>query len=353
MWWNRPMVLGRQALVGTISCSLVLAGCAGSAALRQKYSVAGDSCEAYREPIYKSQDEFNQQIVESAVIGTLIGVTAGLLLGGNNRGTAALIGGAAGLAAGLGAGYLQAKSSQAKSREELISSINADITRDNGRLDTLGSSLRQLNDCRDQQLNTLLADLQAGRLDKPAARTRLAAVRAAIKNDNALIQEIFGKVDERGTAYVEASAQSRDVEEAMVLGPAKDYQPTLTASRSGYVALQNANVRAAPSTDSTVLGVLQGGEAVAGAKRVQGTDWYSVRYEGRDGYVYRSLIGAPENPSDIQSATRQEVVKASLPADAPPVQRYVTEQAEIKAQQQADQKFLEQKADTIDVLLAV
>ncbi len=374
---KRTAKLGTRVVAGLVGVSLVLTGCVTATGLRNKYTVAGDVCQAYREPIFQSQEHFNEKIVESAVVGALIGAGAGLLFGGKKRGEAAVIGGLAGLTAGLGAGYLRAKAARAKSRQELIGSINSDITRDNYRMTALGKSLRQLNDCRQDQLDRLADDLQAGLIDKATGKTKLEAIRTAIRNDNSLVQEIFGKVDERGTAYVDASAVARDVNKDTMLGAAGRYEPTLwtpppaqtesqpkteTADTGLFVALKNSNVRRAPSVRSDVLGLIPKGKTVTViADGSQPADWYRVRFSGKDGFVYRTLLKGPEvavqaeeQPTKPDAPTRRpKVTEADLPTNAPPVQHYVTKQAELKAQQESDFAFLEEKAETIDVLLAV
>ena len=58
-----------------------------------------------------------------------------------------------------------------------------------------------------------------------------------------------------------------------------------------YVAVRNANVRAAPTTDSERLTTLGKGTNVTITGKVKGIDWYRIEREGGgEGYVFASLV---------------------------------------------------------------
>jgi uncharacterized caspase-like protein/uncharacterized protein YgiM (DUF1202 family) len=58
-----------------------------------------------------------------------------------------------------------------------------------------------------------------------------------------------------------------------------------------YVALKNSNVRVEPTTDSSVLDVLNRGTAVKVTGKIKGRDWYQIELPGRaPGYVHASLL---------------------------------------------------------------
>ncbi len=57
-----------------------------------------------------------------------------------------------------------------------------------------------------------------------------------------------------------------------------------------YVALQSANLRAAPSTDAKVLSKLKSDEIVSVTGKVKGKDWLHVKYGDATGYVSAKLL---------------------------------------------------------------
>lgn len=84
------------------------------------------------------------------------------------------------------------------------------------------------------------------------------------------------------------------------------------------VALRNANVRSAPSTNANKLETLTTGTEVTVTGKVEGTNWYRISRKGRtEGYVYAPLIGEPkpvtESPMDV---TMWAMIKdSSSPSD--------------------------------------
>ena len=347
-------------LVVVLSAGLVLSGCAGSSALRSKYAVAGDVCEAKREPIYTLQDEFAEKVWQTALIGGLFGAGLGLILGGDVEG--AILGGIVGAASGAAAGYLRAKASQVETREDLVASIDSDINADSERLQGLNVALRNLNDCRESQLDALKADIEGGRIDKADAGIRLEEIRTAMSNDNAIINEVLGEADERQVIYVEAQATAQEVEQEAVLGDeVKDYEPRFTdvslQAEPAMVARTNSNVRVQPTTDAEIIGLLKAGESAEMAKAVEGSNWYRLSFNGRQGFVHGSLLekadlGAPFS-NDSLPQERPKVIDFEPSPQATPIDNYVLLKSDVEAQQAADQQYLEGKADTIDVLLQV
>ena len=75
-----------------------------------------------------------------------------------------------------------------------------------------------------------------------------------------------------------------------------------------YVALRNANVRAAPSTDSQKLTTLGAGTAVTVTGKVRGAEWYRIeRGGGGEGYVFASLLAEAPRATEAPSQAVQEV----------------------------------------------
>ena len=75
-----------------------------------------------------------------------------------------------------------------------------------------------------------------------------------------------------------------------------------------YVALRNANVRAAPSTDSQKLTTLGAGTPVTVTGKVRGAEWYRIeRGGGGEGYVFASLLAEAPRATEAPSQAVQEV----------------------------------------------
>ncbi len=99
-----------------------------------------------------------------------------------------------------------------------------------------------------------------------------------------------------------AALKSDETEVAAVVPPpdpppARPPAPEISISPldARLVALRNANVRSAPSTDGDKLDTLSSGTEVTVTGKVEGANWYRIAREGgSDGYVYAPLLGEPE-----------------------------------------------------------
>ncbi len=83
---------------------------------------------------------------------------------------------------------------------------------------------------------------------------------------------------------VAAAAATQPVE------PARDAF-TVVAMNDSMIALKNANVRAAPTTEAAKIGRLQKGEVLAATGKVEGRNWYRVALaDDGIGYVFGTLL---------------------------------------------------------------
>ena len=80
-----------------------------------------------------------------------------------------------------------------------------------------------------------------------------------------------------------------------------------------YVTARNANVRAAPTTDSEKLTTLGAGTTVTVTGKVKGADWFRVeRAAGGEGYVFATLL-TDRVEARVERVAPPQVVQAVLP----------------------------------------
>ena len=106
------------------------------------------------------------------------------------------------------------------------------------------------------------------------------------------------------------------VSAAVVAPPAGDFE--LDTMDQEYVALKNANVRAAPSTDSQKLATLPAGATVTVTGKVRDAEWVRVALPNGDvGYVWDRLLGTQEADTALASAPAAEPEAEPAPVREP------------------------------------
>lgn len=72
------------------------------------------------------------------------------------------------------------------------------------------------------------------------------------------------------------------------------------AQSDQYTALSNSNIRAEPTTQSTVIGGLRAGEQITVTGDAAGGSWYRVELaDGRTGYIFGRLLQPPPEAEDM------------------------------------------------------
>src|SRR5579864_3661396 len=251
---------------GVALAGLVLSGCGNGTfpintnalpfnSYESKYADKSDICYSARQPLIDSGNVF----AESMITGALVGGAAGAAVGAatsKNQGQGAVVGGVIGVAAGLTAGYLHAKQEQAKTRAELLASIDADASRDNRQLVTGSNAIANLTRCRQDQIAAVERNYRAKAITAPQARQQLQDIQTSVHADNALIGDVLGEAVDRSKVYVQARAESGGPIASSAATHAVAVQP------GQYVATVNANVRGTPSTSGKTVDTLRTGETV-------------------------------------------------------------------------------------------
>lgn len=237
----------RGSFSALLAASLTLTACAGGQQLRAEFveNDADDVCAANREGLVRSQEYFDETLVKGAVAGAIIGGVIGALTS-ENRARGALIGAGVGGLSGLAAGYLKAKADQAENRDQLRQSIYGDAAADGSRLSDLQRSITELNQCRARQIDEIRTAFQSRSITGDEARARSAVVRAAIGRDADLIGEILDDADERNVVYRQSVARVDNVDEDVVRGRAKTYEPRIVQRSRTSSGLPEVSSRSRP-----------------------------------------------------------------------------------------------------------
>lgn len=203
-----------------IAVCVTLAGCQTTqtrSSMEARYVDAADPCRPMRSRLIGTQDHFSANIGGGIAIGVIAGLVTGLQSGDRDKALKhAIIGGLSGAAAG----YLKGKLEQARSREELRGAINSDVRRDTQKVTEMGSILRNLNECRRNQVAAVKRDFDDGGVTAQETKAILQAVRTSVHGDNALIEEILGEVTERKGVYVASIGQVENRAEEAILADA-------------------------------------------------------------------------------------------------------------------------------------
>ena len=150
-----------------IAVCVTLAGCQTTqtrSSMEARHFDAADPCQPIRSRLIGTQDHFSANIGGGIAIGVITGIITGLQQSDDKSKALkrAIIGGLAGAAAG----YLKGKLEQAESREELRDAINSDVQRDTHKVTEMGSILRNLNECRQNQVAAVRRDFDDGSVNR-------------------------------------------------------------------------------------------------------------------------------------------------------------------------------------------
>lgn len=207
------------------------------AGLFTSYDPNQDSCASYRQPLESSKNHFAQSIIGEGLKGAAIAAagTAIIALVTDDQDLKRQIGRAAiaGALAGGAYGYIQAKEQQAKNKADMRRLIYKDARSDNKQLGQFGRSIRALNKCRSRQVAEVKKNFKARRIDKKTAKAQLKQIRAAIQDDNKLVNDVIGDVEKRNAIYVGSLAQVENLTEQKVKGKARNYKPRVVKKRKG------------------------------------------------------------------------------------------------------------------------
>jgi uncharacterized protein YgiM (DUF1202 family) len=318
---------------GVALAGLVLSGCGNGTfpintnvlpfnSYESKYADKSDVCYPARQPLIDSGNVFSESMITGALVGGAAGAAVGAATS-KNQGQGAVVGGMIGIAAGLTAGYLHAKQEQAKTRAELLASIDADASRDNRQLVTGSNAIANLTRCRQNQIAAVERNYRAKAITGAQARQQLQDIETSVHADNALIGDVLGEAVDRSKVYVQARTESggtiaSGATQAVVVQPGQ------------YVSTVNANVRGAPSTSGKTVDTLHTGETVSVVSDA-GNGWVSISHNGVTGFVASRLLVEPSSAAARQAQQRGGVAAAAPSATGAQVVTPTTASASTQA----------------------
>ncbi len=188
-----------------------------------------DLCAAYREPFERQIETYNTNITKWTLLGTGIGILAGVLA---RRKVETVIASAIlGALTGALIGYLYEKSQQAKSADQLVAAIRDDSSATTREIEELREGLEKLNGCRVRQIRSLGEQVAAGTIDRAAARTRLAEIQRWVADDSKLVADVTGLTQQQTTIYLGAYASVTEPGQLDAIAAEwKRYEPELQPS---------------------------------------------------------------------------------------------------------------------------
>lgn len=359
------MTARSMALMLSVSmAALQLQGCAGGIPGTSGFEVsASDVCRYQRQQLRSIEDYFSRALIEGAVGGALAGGLAGGLIGGDVKG--ALIGAAAGAALGAAANYYAARQKASSDRTVLVQTVYKDLSTENEQIDQTTAYFRGVRECRLNAANQIRNDLQAGRIGRELAQTRMVEQQQLFLQEIAYTESLGGKISERGDSFVYASnemikedpnaqriaQQRRAQEQAYYAPPPVPQQPDL------FYAQTPVRVHNSPAESSGQVGLIQRNERVDVVQLSTGPNgrWSRVRMaNGNEGFVRSELLGRQAAPAQV--AQPQQPRPQPRPQRPPPQDTagvvQLTESNQVKRQGLTDEvgqaKNLASTAFTLD-----
>jgi outer membrane lipoprotein SlyB len=185
------------------SALLLLGGCVTTQSGRIGADDGTDSCRPQLVALDSTGNFFAEDIIKGAVIGAVGGALIGGLASGSWRGAAA--GAAAGALVGGATGYFAAVQQQRRDQAGIFTQVKGDLSNENAQLDRTQAAFDNLTNCRFQQARTVRADLQAGRITRDQAQSRMAVIRSRYDRDVQLARSINGQITGRQEQFAEAA----------------------------------------------------------------------------------------------------------------------------------------------------
>jgi uncharacterized protein YgiM (DUF1202 family) len=336
---------GGTALAAIAIAGLCLNGCTGIAngitGLQSRYGDPKDGCHAYRQPLIDAGNQFSKSMVTAALGGAAAGAAVGAAADSKNRAQGAIFGLISGAVLAMAINYYSAKQRQAKTRAELVSSIDADAANDSSEMLTTNNAISGLTRCRQTQIASVEQQYRSHILTAEQAKQQLQQIKVSVDADNQLIKTVLGDSGNREQIYVKARADASGIQD-----PAAGYQqqgygqpssgqigfshppspppsynpppsphtappststaPPATGGDEGgsLVAAKAINVRGGPSTNNSVVDHLQAGEPVMVGSDA-GNGWVAVNHNGTQGYVLKSLLTQPGSVPPPTTGTAQ------------------------------------------------
>jgi len=174
----------------TASASFVimntLGGCATMSSSVQQSRIGKDDGTDACYPLLRTFDathaHWAERIVENTFAGAALGAATGFLVSGGSM-EGAKQGAIGGAVAGAASGAAQAQADQAAAKADVYSKISSQYDQELAQVDGSALAFKQLVDCRNAQLRTIVNDYKAKAIDGETAKARWKSVLALKARD--------------------------------------------------------------------------------------------------------------------------------------------------------------------------
>lgn len=207
--------------VTMLTALLVLTGCASiptGGDARPNIPVENDKCEQYRSPL-REVDEANRQAIQqyeraksAAMIAGGVATLMCLLKKHDNKEKClAFL-----FATGTAMIFLDKKQEiemkrQKETKENLAIALNNSSATFAKKLDPIGKTIKGLEQCRRDQINTVTTDYRAHRINKKTAQTQLGDIQRKREGDISLINPLLDQNHQMITTQIDTVAQINGV----------------------------------------------------------------------------------------------------------------------------------------------
>ena len=217
LFWS-PQVVVMLAVVAIVP---LVSGCApgtgGMPAAPILVVAPEDVCGKERGDFAKSKTYFTDQIVTGigtgAVLGTVLGGAAGLVLHVNPVKTAA-IGAGVGAAVGGISSYSQVMVEKHKDEAELARSVNDDLTKEGQEIDRTTATFARLRACRFQQATYIKTQVRRRAMDRTTAMQQLSFQKGWFDQELDLAKTYRISMEKRGEEFKDAANTIKDQAQA-------------------------------------------------------------------------------------------------------------------------------------------
>ena len=193
-----------------------------------------DECSRFREPFQQVSAERRARLQQYAQAGAAIGAAAGAATSDGSLQDALMrtvIGGIGGAMIGAASGYYMSLQERTSTRAQLQSAVNGDARGDLARVNGLTRSLVDLNGCRTSQIAEVTNSVATGSLSREQGAQRLRTIRTATLQDDRIVRDTTGQINETNGVYVNALSEAGVRDEASYVAQIERYTPRVTRPR--------------------------------------------------------------------------------------------------------------------------
>lgn len=205
--------------------AFAVSGCASAYGVKKTQVHYYPQCYDPIAQLRAAESKFRQAVVTGAVVGGLLGATAGLLAGKDAK--SALIGGAGGAVAGGVTGYVIAKQSQIKDDNMRMASYIKDLDSDISNLTRTTAAAKVANCCYNKQFATMLSDYKAGKISKGELTSRYTEIKSGMEEAAYILGSVSSTSRKKEEDY-QAALRSEAAKAGQPVPP-----PTVTSKKTG------------------------------------------------------------------------------------------------------------------------